>query len=98
MVEQQSTWRKFFNLLDDGYSSVTTKLNLKQTALDQQQRQSLVSKFESLDMKSCWNSKVQGAFVTIDQVLSNPKIIACKVYRKIQPYISTPSKSENKEK
>lgn len=98
VAEQKRTWRKFFSLIDNSYSTIITKFDLGQQNPGQQQRQGLVSKFDSLDLSSCWNSKVHGAFVSIDQIVSNPKIIACKVYRKIQPYISTPAKIDNTEK
>lgn len=86
IAEQKKTWRNFFNLVDNVYNVTLVKLGLKQ---QEQQRPSLSSKFDSLDLKNLWNLKVQEGFVTIDQVVSNPKMIACKVYRKIQPYVST---------
>lgn len=98
IAEQKRTWRRFFGLIDDSYNTIITKFDLKQQTPGQQQRQGLVSKFDSLDLSSCWNSKVLSSFVAVDQVVSNPKIIACKVYRKIQPYISTPAKTDDKEK
>lgn len=91
--EQRRTWRKFFTLVDNVYHNTMVKLNLSSKS-DQfnETTTSLVAKFDSLDMRNCWNNKVLNTFATVDRVVENPKVIACKVYRKIQPYISTSSK------
>ena len=94
--EQKKTWRKFFNLIDNGYHTALYKLNLSSQPAEK--RQTLVSKLDSLDIKNCYNAKVSNTFIVIDQIVANPKVIACKLYRKVQPYLSQPAikKEESK--
>lgn len=90
--EQKRTWKNFFTFIENGYTTAKTKLSL--SSHPDHKRDSIVTKFETLDFSRCWNANVRKAFVTVDQVTSNPKLVACKVYRKVQPYLTT--KQENK--
>lgn len=86
--EQRTTWKKFFSLIDNAYHVTKSKLNL---APDSDENQlGFVSKFETLDFRRCWNANVRSAFATVDLVTSNPKLAACRFYRKIQPFVSNP--------
>lgn len=82
--EQKKVWRDFFNVVDDGYARVRNTLNMSaETASDHQRLW-----FLRLN-STCWNNKVSGTFKSIDQIISNPKVLACKLYRSVQPYISS---------
>lgn len=87
--EQKRTWKKFFNLVDNGYHTALYKLNL--SSQPSEKRQTLVSRLDSLDLKNCYNTKVLNTFTGVDQIVANPKVIVCKIYRKVQPYLSQPA-------
>lgn len=76
-------WRDFFNLLDNSYGKVLSTLGISNES------ESHKRKLWFLRLNStCWNNKVSNTFKSIDQMVSNPKVIACKISRTVQPYIS----------
>lgn len=66
-------------------------------------KKKLLTKLDSMDFKSCYNSKVACAFATADNFISKPSYVACKVYRTVAPYfksepLASPHKGEPKAK
>lgn len=93
--EQKKTWRKFFSFVDQGVNTALLKLNLSNQ--EPGKEHSLVGKFDTLDLKRCWNTKVEATFAAIDQAVSNPKILLCKAYRKLQSFSSTSTEAKTKD-
>lgn len=82
-------------MMNDGYTQMRSVLNLTtDTDLDPKSR--FLAKYDSLDLKTCYNSKVVATFAMVDNLVSNPQGVACRLYRKIQPYVSSKSSVDEK--
>lgn len=83
-ADQKRIWSNVGNLIEVtmNKSGLNGKIisDVKQASASQV---SLCGKF-----KKTWNTYAQCTFRSIENVTTNPKLLACRIYRKIQPYIS----------
>lgn len=91
--EQRDVWTRFLGSIGNVYGSTLETVGLKSTPSNHK----VISKLENLsDMRYCWNAKVMSTFESIDQLITNPMASGCKIYRKIQPYISSTGQTTTK--
>ncbi|CAA2977405.1 Hypothetical predicted protein, partial [Olea europaea subsp. europaea] len=86
ILEQKRVWRDFFYMVDCGITTIRRKLSRDPKSIS---RLNLGPKFESLDMKSCWNAKVTSTIKTVDKTISSKSLD----FSSMSKYFTTTAKS-----
>lgn len=55
-IEQKRAWRDFFSMIDSSYNALATRLPANSSKLN------LAQKFETMNIKDCWNAHVMKYF------------------------------------
>lgn len=63
-------------MIDDAYNTAITKTNLSR---DPAAKLNLTAKFDSMNMKDCWNAKVLGLFSSVDKAITNKSDLVSKL-------------------
>lgn len=94
-LEQRRAWRDFFGLIDTIVNESKHRLNIQAEEHGGTSPRGLLQKYDSLDVKTCWNSKVTCAFRSIDQAPRSIQKLACKyIARPIASITNAPSPHE----